>query len=92
MTLPLLAPAIIMALLFRYIFAFRMFSEVWLLTQGGPARTTEVLAVYLYPRGLHATTRSAPPSATAWIMVIVSLLLGAGYVLVLRRQVAANAP
>ena len=37
-------PAILVALLFRYIFAFRIFSEVWLLTQGGPARTTEVMA------------------------------------------------
>ena len=35
-------------LVFRYIFAFRLFSEVWLLTKGGPARLTEVLAVYLY--------------------------------------------
>ena len=44
----MLAPAILIAVLFRYIFAFRLFSEVWLLTQGGPARSTEVVAVYLY--------------------------------------------
>ena len=37
-TLPLLGPAIAVALLFRYIFAFRIFSEVWLMTQGGPCR------------------------------------------------------
>ena len=47
-TLPLLVPAMLVAIVFRYIFAFRIFSEVWLLTGGGPARTTEVLAVYLY--------------------------------------------
>ena len=47
-TIPLLVPAMLVALVFRYIFAFRIFSEVWLLTGGGPARTTEVLAVYLY--------------------------------------------
>ena len=39
-TIPLLGPAIAVALLFRYIFAFRIFSEVWLMTQGGPARST----------------------------------------------------
>ena len=38
-TLPLLVPAMLIAMLFRYIFAFRLFSEVWLLTQGGPARS-----------------------------------------------------
>lgn len=89
-TVPLLAPAIIVALLFRYIFAFRMFSEVWLLTQGGPARSTEVLAVYLY-REAFTYSSFGTAAATAWIMVALSLLLGLGYVVILRRQVAANA-
>lgn len=85
-TMPLLGPAILVALLFRYIFAFRLFSEVWLLTGGGPARTTEVVAVYLYQE---AFTFSAfgPAAATAWIMVIVSMLLASGYIFLLRRQV-----
>lgn len=89
-TLPLLGPAIIVALLFRYIFAFRMFSEVWLLTQGGPARSTEVVAVYLYQEAF-SFNAFGKAAATSWIMVIASLLLATGYVLVLRRQVNANA-
>lgn len=89
-TLPLLGPAIVVALLFRYIFAFRIFSEVWLLTQGGPARSTEVVAVYLYQEAF-SYNAFGTAAATAWIMVLASLLLGAGYVLILRRQVAANA-
>ena len=91
LTLPLLGPAVIVALLFRYIFAFRIFSEVWLLTQGGPARSTEVVAVYLYQEAF-SYNAFGTAAATAWIMVLASLLLGAGYVLILRRQVAnANA-
>lgn len=89
-TLPLLGPAIVVALLFRYIFAFRMFSEVWLLTQGGPARTTEVVAVYLYQEAF-TFNAFGTASATAWIMVVASLLLATGYVVILRRQVNANA-
>ena len=89
-TLPLLGPAIIIALLFRYIFAFRLFSEVWLMTQGGPARSTEVVAVYLYEEAFRFNAFGTA-AATAWIMVIVSLLLAAGYVLLLRRQVTADA-
>ena len=89
-TLPLLLPAIVVALLFRYIFAFRIFSEVWLLTQGGPARSTEVVAVYLY-REAFSYNAFGTASATAWIMVLASLTLGLGYVLVLRRQVASDA-
>ncbi|MDR7032023.1 sugar ABC transporter permease [Mesorhizobium sp. BE184] len=89
-TMPLLGPAIIVALLFRYIFAFRIFSEVWLLTQGGPARSTEVVAVYLYQEAF-SFNAFGTAAATAWIMVIVSLLLAAGYVFILRKQGAANA-
>ena len=90
LTLPMLWPAMLIAMLFRYIFAFRLFSEVWLLTQGGPARSTEVVAVYLY---LEAFRYSAfgTAAATGWIMVVVSLLLGAGYIYLLRRGMTADA-
>ena len=56
------------ALLFRYIFAFRIFSEVWLLTEGGPARSTEVVAVYLYQEAFSYNAFGSA-AATAWIMV-----------------------
>nr|WP_246574415.1 sugar ABC transporter permease [Chelatococcus asaccharovorans] len=89
-TLPLLGPAMLIALLFRYIFAFRLFSEVWLMTQGGPARSTEVVAVYLYQEAFRFNAFGTA-AATAWIMVLISLLLAAGYVLILRRQGGAHA-
>jgi multiple sugar transport system permease protein len=78
-TLPLLAPAILVAMLFRYIFAFRLFSEVWLLTNGGPARSTEVVAVYLYLEAFRYNNFGAA-TATGWLMVLATMLL-AGYYL-----------
>ncbi len=86
-TLPVLMPAVLVAVLFRYIFVFRLFSEVWLLTGGGPARTTEVVAVELY---LEAFRYNAfgPAAAIGWVMVIVSLTLGAGYFWALKREMA----
>ena len=89
-TFPLLGPAIMVALLFRYIFAFRIFSEVWLLTQGGPARSTEVVAVYLYQEAFSYNAFGSA-AATAWIMVVASLMLASGYVLLLRKQVVGHA-
>ncbi|CAN7631163.1 carbohydrate ABC transporter permease [Neorhizobium sp. LjRoot104] len=89
-TMPLLGPAIVVALLFRYIFAFRIFSEVWLMTHGGPARSTEVVAVYLYQEAF-SFNAFGTAAATAWIMVLASLLLATGYVFLLRKQVAGNA-
>jgi multiple sugar transport system permease protein len=78
-TIPLLVPAMLVALVFRYIFAFRIFSEVWLLTGGGPARTTEVLAVYLYRHAFRYADFGAA-AATGWLMLLASLLMGAWYI------------
>ncbi len=89
-TLPLLRPAILIAMLFRYIFAFRLFAEVWLLTQGGPARTTEVVGVYLYLEAFRFNAFGVA-AATGWIMVVVSLLLASVYIWRLRRGLAADA-
>lgn len=88
-SLPLLMPAILIAVLFRYIFAFRLFSEVWLLTGGGPARQTEVLAVYLY---LEAFRYNAfgEAAATAWLLVLASLVLALWYLRRLYRDMFAS--
>jgi multiple sugar transport system permease protein len=77
-TVPLLVPAMLVAVVFRYIFAFRIFSEVWLLTGGGPARSTEVLAVYLYRQAFRYAEFGAA-AATGWLMLIASLLMGSWY-------------
>jgi multiple sugar transport system permease protein len=47
-TLPLLMPAITVALLFRAILAFKAFDEVFLLTGGGPGTASELLSLHLY--------------------------------------------
>ena len=89
-TLPLLVPAMLVAMLFRYIFAFRLFSEVWLMTQGGPARSTEVVAVYLYLEAFRYNAFGSA-AATGWIMVVASLVLAAFYIWRLRREMVADA-
>ena len=89
-TLPLLIPAILVALVFRYIFAFRIFSEVWLLTGGGPARTTEVLAVYLYRQAFRYSDFGAA-AATGWLMLIASLLMGSWYIYQMYRRMFSHA-
>ena len=89
-TLPVLMPAILVAILFRYVFAFRMFSEVWLLTQGGPARSTEVLAVYLYTTGFRYGDFGGA-AAIGWLMLLISLALGLYYLRRMYRGLNADA-
>lgn len=88
-TLPLMMPAILVALVFRYIFAFRLFTEVWLLTLGGPARSTEVIAVYLYLQAFRYYEFGVA-SATAWLMAIVAPLIAAFYLRRMYRGIVAN--
>jgi multiple sugar transport system permease protein len=45
---PLLKPAIAIALIFRSILAFKTFDEVFLLTSGGPGTATEIVSLHLY--------------------------------------------
>jgi multiple sugar transport system permease protein len=47
-TLPLLGPTILLALLFRTIDSLRVFDLIMVMTGGGPAGSTEVLSLYNY--------------------------------------------
>ncbi len=83
-TLPLLRPAILLALLFRTLDALRVFDAVYVLTEGGPANTTETLSIYAYKTLMRAGDfgyGSTLAVATFLCVAIVSLgylrLLGA---------------
>jgi multiple sugar transport system permease protein len=49
-TWPLIRPALLVALLFRTIDAFRVFDLAFVMTQGGPADATNVLQLYGYKK------------------------------------------
>lgn len=89
-TLRVIAPAILIALMFRYIFAMRLFSEAWLLTQGGPARMTEVLGIYLY-RSAFRYFDFGPAAATGIAMQFLSLLVASFYLYRLYKGMRVNA-
>ena len=86
---PLIVPAMLIALIFRTIIAFRLFGEVWLLTSGGPARMTEVLSIYLYKQAF-TYADFGKGAAAAWVMVLVSGAFAALYIWQLRRQATAQ--
>lgn len=88
-TLPLLIPVLLITVIFRLVFAFRMFSEVWLLTKGGPARLTEVLAVYLY-QGAFRNGEFGTAAATGWLMVLSSLAIASFYLYQMHRRIAVG--
>ncbi len=88
-TFRVIAPAVLIALMFRYIFAMRLFSEAWLLTEGGPARLTEVLGIYLY-RTAFRYFDFGPAAATGIAMQFLSLLVASFYLYRLYKGMRAN--
>jgi multiple sugar transport system permease protein len=48
LTLPLLRPFIWVVLIFNVAYVTNSFPIIWILTQGGPANSTEILVTYLY--------------------------------------------
>lgn len=89
-TFRLVMPALLIALLFRYIFAMRLFSEIWLLTGGGPARLTELLAVYLYRQAFRYHEFGAA-AATGWTMLLLSLIVALPYLWTMYRRTLRDA-
>ena len=88
-TMRVIAPAIFVALMFRYIFAMRLFAEAWLLTEGGPARLTEVLGIYLF-RTAFRYHDFGVAAATGIAMQVISLILASFYLYFLYRRMGAN--
>jgi len=77
-TLPLLKPALLLAVLFRTIDALRVFDLVYVMTQGGPADTTNVLQFYGYKKTF-AEGMVGYGSAIAVTVFFMSLLLSLAY-------------
>jgi len=77
-TLPLLKPALLLALLFRTIDALKVFDLVFVMTQGGPADTTNILQFYGYKK-IFAEGMIGYGSAIAVAVFAISLLLSILY-------------
>lgn len=77
-TLPLLRPALLLALLFRTIDALRVFDLVYVMTQGGPADATNVLQFYGYKKTF-AEGMVGYGSAVAVTVFFMSLVLSLAY-------------
>lgn len=84
-TLPMLRPAIVVALIFRTITAIQTFDIPYAITNGGPGNSTESLAMYI-----HKTTIDfldlGYGSALAVLMFVVSVIVTSGYLRYTRRD------
>jgi ABC-type sugar transport system permease subunit len=77
-TLPLLRPALAVALIFRTLDAFRVFDLIYVLTGGGPGTATEPIALYAF-NALFSNLRFGYGAALSVIVFLVTFLLALLY-------------
>ena len=85
LTLPMLRPYLLVALLLRTIFEFRAFDNIYAMTGGGPANSTMVLSMYTYLVTFVQFDFSIG-AAAAWLMLLMALILCVLFILVIRRR------
>jgi multiple sugar transport system permease protein len=90
LTMPLLKPSIMIALIIRTMDAFRTFDTVAVLTQGGPGNATEILSVSLANIGFRFYYTSEA-TALSLIMLVIIVLMSYTFVRMLQRSGSAGA-
>ncbi|PMQ01220.1 MAG: ABC transporter permease [Dictyoglomus sp. NZ13-RE01] len=75
-TLPLLVPSIIVACFLRLIDALRIFSEVYVMTEGGPGNATTFLSIFIYKNAFRFF-QMGYANAAGYILTIIALTISA---------------
>jgi ABC-type sugar transport system permease subunit len=73
-TWPLLAPTTVFVLVTNTIFTFQVFGPIYVMTGGGPVRSTSVIVYYLYQRAFEFQ-QMGYASAVAWVIFLILIAL-----------------
>jgi multiple sugar transport system permease protein len=84
-TLPQVAPLVMIAVLFRTIEAFKSFDLVMGLTGGGPGASTRVISVDIYTRAFIGQFKTGEASALAVIVLVVIIAVSNLYITALNK-------
>ncbi len=88
-TLPLLKPSILVAVLFRMLDAFRVYDLIAVLTGGGPGGSTETLSIYAY-KTMFSQTNFGYGAVVVMFMFVCVLLIAALFVKVLGANILSS--
>ncbi len=84
-TLPLLRPAILSVIVLGFIYTFKVFDLVFVMTGGGPVNATEVLSTYAY-RQSFGEFHFSTGAAVANVLFICLFIVGLGYLKTIREE------
>ncbi|AYY12483.1 sugar ABC transporter permease [Actinobacteria bacterium YIM 96077] len=83
--LPLLMPALLVVVMFRTVFAMRVFTPIYILTGGGPADSTTLLGIEIY-RAAFQHYEMGYAAALSALMLLFSMAVGVLYIKLLSRE------
>jgi multiple sugar transport system permease protein len=87
-TLPLLKPAILIALLLRTMDLLRVFDQIFILTGGGPGFSTETVSLYIY-RTAFRFFDFGYAAAMSFVLLVLTNIISSSYIRLLSKQEAA---
>lgn len=82
LTMPLLKPTVMIAATLTIIYTFNNFNSIWLMTEGGPLRSTETLTILVYTkafRDFNFGEASALGITILILLLIITILFGRNY-------------
>jgi ABC-type sugar transport system permease subunit len=88
-TLPMVAPVALIAIMIRALDAFRVFDVVYVLTGGGPADSTETMSTLTY-KILFSATQFGYGSAMATVMFVTLLVMAIAFLFTLRNRMEVS--
>jgi len=88
-TIPLIMPIMITALLIRIIDAFKVVDIIMVLTGGGPGQATESVTLAIYRTGVKGGDL-AFGSSQAYFLLVIMLIFGGAFLFVSRRNMDNN--
>ena len=74
-TLPMLRPVIVVALIIRALDAFKVFEYVFAITRGGPGNSTETIMYYIYQTGFRFFRMGEAAAASIFLIVVILVLV-----------------
>lgn len=84
-TLPLLKPAILIALLLRTMDLLRVFDQIFILTEGGPGFATETISLYIY-RTAFRFFDFGYAAAMSFVLLVITNVISVVYIRFLQAR------
>lgn len=81
-TLPWMMPTIIIVIMINTLYGLMQFDTVFIMTEGGPANASEIIAIYMY-RTAFEKLKLGAGAAIGYILAMICLVLGLFYVKIL---------